>query len=559
MQGRGKLSGIVAHVTWLAVLGHLFGQVVSIGAPEVAGPSHPEAAANSTPSSESSAEGADVASAESDADPYLEQAPLDVDTILHDSSKAYLQARARLVEHPELAAEALLDRLAAVPPPGPAGRKRLMDVLSELGQAEHLELFATELRRGVKRAGSLSRGHKEADRWRPLLRDGGPDAVGVFTTLVGDKDLPLSIRADLLEDLVVVTPTSDLANLVVLVGRGHRELGRRLSDALTRRAKKDAEARRELIRSLDAALDDVQPEALEAERLRVAALLRSRSRVTGGSDSKFTRRLDALAGDENAPFAVRVAALRGLARLDDPASIGALGELAASLLTQKNTQAGEILARLALDPLPPAQLVPLVQRFELLQDPAPRLALVAHQVAPVETQPGWVEQTLEHPWPEVRRTGLDRIEGPCDRDVSRALREAAGPTDKGGDSDRVVARAAVRALGRCGPSAVKDLSKLLGDDRVDIEQRAEAARQLVRHGGPEGIDRVAEELRDYADRPLSRRLATALGYAPHPTPAATQALCAELDADADYEVMQAARKSLMALHDDPASACQAAP
>src|SRR5690606_30746132 len=50
-------------------------------------------------------------------DDYVEQAPLDVETLLTGSSRAYLRARARLEEHPELAADAILDRLATVPPP----------------------------------------------------------------------------------------------------------------------------------------------------------------------------------------------------------------------------------------------------------------------------------------------------------------------------------------------------------------------------------------------------------------------------------------------------------
>ena len=62
------------------------------------------------------------------------QAALDVQSLLGTDTKEYLAARARLSAHPVEATEALLDRLAAVPAPNDAEKKRLLDVLAHLGQ-----------------------------------------------------------------------------------------------------------------------------------------------------------------------------------------------------------------------------------------------------------------------------------------------------------------------------------------------------------------------------------------------------------------------------------------
>src|SRR5690606_19412008 len=110
-------------------------------------------------------------------DDYVEQAPLDVETLLTGSSRAYLRARARLEEHPELAADAILDRLATVPPPTSTDRKRLLDVLAVLGLPDHVELFAQELRRAVDRAQSYQDEAKALEQWLPLLVEQGAAAV----------------------------------------------------------------------------------------------------------------------------------------------------------------------------------------------------------------------------------------------------------------------------------------------------------------------------------------------------------------------------------------------
>ena len=77
------------------------------------------------------------------------RAKADVQTILTGTGQDYLQARARLTGHPTQGARALVGRLQGVPPPIAAERKRILDVLAELGQPEHLRLFADELRHAV--------------------------------------------------------------------------------------------------------------------------------------------------------------------------------------------------------------------------------------------------------------------------------------------------------------------------------------------------------------------------------------------------------------------------
>ncbi|MEX1365781.1 MAG: hypothetical protein AB1Z98_21820, partial [Nannocystaceae bacterium] len=139
-------------------------------------------------------------------DDYTEQAPLDVDMLINDSSKEYLRARARLEEHPQLAAEAILDRLATVPPPTSTDRKRLLDVLAVLGLPDHVELFAAELRRGLKRAQTPDAETKAVAQWLPLIVDAGENGISILTTFIADTELSLSVRSSLLDALVEVTP-----------------------------------------------------------------------------------------------------------------------------------------------------------------------------------------------------------------------------------------------------------------------------------------------------------------------------------------------------------------
>ncbi|MCH9680807.1 MAG: hypothetical protein K0V04_05175 [Deltaproteobacteria bacterium] len=480
-------------------------------------------------------------------DDYIEQAPLDVETILTDSSRAYLHARARLESHPELAAEAILDRLTTVPPPTGTDRKRLLDVLAVLGLPDHVELFARELRRGVGRAESPSEATKAVDAWLPLIRAQGAAAVGPLTSLIADKSLPIGSRAAMLDALVDVTPQPRVSELVALLGRGARPLRQQLQRSLKRRAGQDPDVRQRLLTATDAALETPEVE-------RVPALLRLRGSITPDGDTAFTGRLSAMAHDGTQPFTVRVASLRALAQLRSAAAHEALRDVAAQALAppQAGTQQGEIVAWIALRGLPPAMARPLVDQYDLVSADAPRLAAVGLAASSLGADQLWLAPALGNPWPQVRKAALSRVEGPCVSGTLRLLEHRAHLAGRDSEDDRAVARGAVQALGRC--SASGPLRGLLGDNALDVELRAEAARQLARLGDDTSVRAIGRTLNNAQDRILARRLASALRHMPKPTPAGDAILC-EVATRAD-EAGHAARESLRQLHGDLDTVCR---
>lgn len=479
-------------------------------------------------------------------DDYAEQAPLDVETLLADSSKGYLHARARLEEHPELAADAILDRLAAVPPPTSTDRKRLLDVLAVLGLPAHVELFAEELRRSLARADDHQDETKAIKQWLPLLVEQGPAAALPLTILVADQELSTSTRATMLDALVDVTPTADVASLVTLVGRGAVALRQQLQRSLKRRATRDEATRVALVEATDDALR-------EAEPARVPALVKLRGALSG-DDEGFTAVLVGWAEDEASPFAVRVVALRALGERSSPAAHEALARVATRALApeQRGTQRGELLAWLSLSGLPAAQARPLVEQHRLVDHDAPRLAELGYAHAGLAPDGSWLPSALDNPWPQVRQAALARVDGPCASGNEKLLEQRAHLAGRKSEDDRAVARSAIQALGRCG--AGDRLEALLADADLDIELRSEAARQLARRGDDASIAAIADALRQSPDRGFARRLASALRHMPSPTPAGDALLC-EVATRPD-EAGHAARESLRTLHDDPQAACQ---
>lgn len=504
------------------------GRGASDAAPAGPRPSDPETAVSGSADSE-----------------YAEQAALDVDALLTGESRAYLDARARLEAHPREAAEALLDRLSAVPAPIEAERKRLLDVLAVLEGTEHLSLFVDELRRALGRATTEKEALQQIERWLPLVAAQGDRARAPISALVGDRELPMPVRGTLLAALVELTPGEQLTELVPLVGPGHRTLRQHLVRALARRTAAHEAHRPALLAALDAELD-------RADVQHVPALLAARAALTRSADPDFTERLRRLALEQDAAFTVRVAALAGLARDHSPPATDALAEIAATELRapHRDTQAGEVLAWLALRGLPADRARPLVTQHKLIDHPAPRFAEVAWKVAVLPGDQRWIDAAVSNPWPHVRVAALSRVASPCPKPSLKLLDDRARP---GGDDDPAAARAAVTALGRCG--AHDELVDLMNDDEVDIEQRTEASRQLTKHGGAAGADAVATALAKGPDRRFARRLALALRHAPRPTEKAVDALCALIGERT--EVGQAALGSLQDLGVDPASACMA--
>lgn len=480
-------------------------------------------------------------------DDYEEQAPLDVDTVLTDTSKAYLEARARLEAHPKLASSAVLDRLAVVPAPTKAERKRLMDVLAALGQPEHLPMFGKELRRAVLAADDDEAALEQAQRWTHLLVAQGSAAVGVLGGLVADQELPLAVRGELLDSLIEVTGQDQLPDLVVLVGRGHSTLRAQLRRSLSRRVAGQPEDRAVLVAALDAA-------SASAEPPRIASLLQFRAAMSADDDAEFTERLAGLVKAPDTSFPVRVAALRGLAGQRSAAAHASLREAATRALSeQRGTQEGELVAWLALSGLPEEHARPLVVEHDLLAEGAPRLAVLGYTLAPLDPTQAWLDGSQHSPWPQVRQKALSRVEGPCPKTTIKLLSRRARPKSKDGDKDPAVARATVQAMGRCGADGYPALVDLLRAGGVDIEQRTEAARQLCKHHGARGSEAVASVLDSGPPRRLARRLVSALRFG-EATPDVTAALCSA--AAEDPSLASTVGQTLERLLGDTKDACR---
>lgn len=478
-------------------------------------------------------------------------ASADIDTILSDTSKAYLRSRARLVAHPGPAADELIERLDATPPPTGGERKRILDVLAEIGGADNVQRFADELRRAATQAEGDGRAMAAAEVWRPLLRDQGALAMVALVGLVGDKELPLGVREAMLEDLVAITPSERLAELLVLVGRGHMSLRQQLVRSLRRRVARDTALRTAVTTAIDA-------DIAKADAPRLAALVQLRAAIHDEVDTAFVQTLVGLATDAKRPFPVRVAAVRALsASAADASALAGLEAVATEALAKPSagTQAGEILAWLTLTALPPERAAALATKHDLVHADTPRLTERAWAVVPLPKSAGWLDDALADPWPQVRKAAIGRVTGPCDRAVLGKLRARVG--EKTGDRDAAVQRAAVDAIGRCGGDrAFALLAGMLDDADVHNEQSAEAARQLVRGYGARGADAVAKQLAGGPDAAWGRRLAQALRHATDPTPRVREALCDA--AEQGGEVGRAAAQSLFALWPQESDHCSEA-
>lgn len=483
-----------------------------------------------------------------------EQAQADVETIISDSSKAYLQARARLESHPTIAAAALRARIDAVPAPGPSEQRRLLGVLAELRQPEDLPRFAKALRRAVVNADPGASLEEVAHPWRVLLLEQGSGATEHLQTLVGDTALPPELRAQLLTDWVGLQPAERAGELVVLIGRGQAELERELRRALADRAKRDPVTATSVIAAADSALDAAlgdPPDEKEAARL--PALLRFRARV-GADDGALAKRLTAVATNDSARFGARVAAIRGLGALQPDQSTSPLRAIAQGQLNAANTgsQQGEILAWLSLRGLPESDAAALTESFSLRNSDAPRLASLGYRHAPVAQADVWLPTALDNPWPQVRQAALERVAAPCSGTTIEMLSTRGSATGEGGDSDRATARAAISGLGRCGSApATKALRTILVNADGDIELRSEAARQLARLGETKP---VVSLLRSRPEAALARRLAAALRHAPTSDPKMDETLCAYVELTGP--VARAAADTLRVHHPDDTNPCE---
>jgi len=469
----------------------------------------------------------------------------DVATLMSDSGRAYLDARARLEANPALAITRLVQQLDA--PIGPAERQRVLHVLAAFGRPEHARVLAHQLKRA-----SLADPKDPllaAAPWREILRSRGSSSIPALLELVGDRDLALELRAALLDDLVTCTPREDFSGLVALIGRGHVRLQESLRRAL-HRISTDPDGRTVLRANVELAMTN-------NPGTRKAALIAMRASLATGLDETFTDMMIGLALDERAPFAERVSAIRVLAQRHDqqPARV-ALAKLAEIHLapTRRSAQHSEIIGWLTLGGLPVDHGARLVQRYDLVHASAPRLAGLAYTMAPLSRDQLWLPDSQEHPWPEVRQNALSRVVRPCTRDTTHRLASIASPVDDGGDPDESVARAAVVALGRCGDEHSRnELRSLLLEDAASVHRRAEAARQLARYGGMAGVDVVAKLLSAGPARDLGPHLANALAHGGMATPSVRHALCGAKTSQSP-ELARAAKQTLAVLfpeHENP--------
>ncbi len=472
--------------------------------------------------------------------PYTAQdAARDADRMLTAEGLDYTRARSRLTRHGAQAAPALVDRMNVTPPPNPAERKRLLDVLAQLRRPEDLEVFARELERTIRQSAPATVEDATLP-WREILNLQGQAAMPVYMKLVADTKLDPELRGSLLGDLVQVAPTAAFPDLVALVGTGDRRLGKPLRLALVARTRAWPADQGILLAVVDADLAAATPP-------RRAGLLALRAALPGGNRPAFQARLAAVATSQHEPFTARVAAIRVLARTPTATGIRALETVASIELAPKRRerQASEILGRLAADGLAPGRVAAAVDGLELTGSPAPRLAELGYRTAPTLPD-GWFDDSQASVWPQVRRAALERVGPPCDGRRVKALSNVATRPARGGDPDGSVARAAAVALGRCGDAAAQTaLRKLLNDENASANRRAVAARQLVRTGGAKGAEWVVRVLEDGPKRDLGRKLALALGYAPTVTARIKAGLCSALSQAPD--VAAAARETLRKL------------
>lgn len=482
------------------------------------------------------------------------QLETDLDVVLSDRGKAYLEARARLEARPALAAPRIAERLRRVPAPTAAEQRRLLALLAGMARTEDLEVFAAQMRRDVAASHQQTPGERDelraAEPWRAILREQGSAALPILTGLVGEREFSPELRALLIADMVAATPPERLPELVMLVGAGARELRHALRVALGRRAQVGTGERGLMIAAVEAAMANSEPP-------RTAALIGLRATLAEGPDSEFTTKLIHDAEDERTAFVVRVAALRVLlTRTADPRVQTSLQGLAARHLDRahREQQASEILGALALGGLAGDAARGLVMQLALLDATAPRIASVAYTTATLPAGGTWLMSSQTHPWPEVRSAALSRIAGPCEALIVRQLAKIADVTDKQGEEEAIVAREAIAALGRCGGEpARRVLTNLLGATDQDSERRAEAGRQLIKNFGVMGSDSAASVLHRTSDTGLSLRLLRAFQRSGAPvTPTLREALCGATEVG---ETAAAARQAIAAVMPDEASPC----
>ncbi|MGB1699598.1 MAG: hypothetical protein ACPHRO_06585, partial [Nannocystaceae bacterium] len=189
----------------------------------------------------------------------------------------------------------------------------------------------------------------------------------------------------------------------------------------------------------------------------------------------------ALATSSTSSFDVSIACLAVLGDLAstwDASPPSLLNFARTHLAPERRDQAASaLLGGFALTTLADADARTLIAELDLLSVEDPRLHALALQRADLGPMHRWLATALEDPWPEVQLAAMARIQAPCSPEILTTLATEARAEST---ALRKVERAAIRSLGRCGPSAVPPLGDLMSDTSLAPWKRADAAAQIAR-------------------------------------------------------------------------------
>ncbi len=459
----------------------------------------------------------------------------DVDLVLEGSGLDLVRARGRLRRAPAVAAEAVEARLATVATP--RERQRLLAVLADLGAGAAADTLADHYR--TQLAGlSGARQLEQARAIRKSLSKLPDVRLAVSVALAGATDLPPEVRAVFVAELAAAIPAERGGELVAHLGARDPVLRAALRRATIRRLRRDRMFRQSWTKEANARLDG-PASAVGAQVLLVYAGL-------DGAPEGAVERAFAWALDPAAPLPARVAAVELVGRHGQDAARGRLAPLVARAAPDRAPARGdEILARAALAALPRAAAANAVRAAGLHGAADPKLAALAHRLAPLPAAEALAAGTAPG-FPEVRAAALDAVAAPCPRDAVRRLARLVRPPWRGGDPDDQVARAALRALGRCGGRpARRAVLAVLRDTQAPTVRRVDAARVALARFGDAGLDAVLDALERTDDPKVAADLVAALAAAPRPTARLVATVCAV--ARHPGPAAPAARRTLSAL------------
>ena len=443
------------------------------------------------------------------------EAERDLDVVLGGAGLDLVRARARLRAAPGPAIEAVEARLATDLPP--AGRQRLLAVLADLAGAGAASPLARHYAARIRRA-TGARQLDEALSVRAALARLGEARLPVAVDLARDATLPSEVRAPFVAELAAALPAARAGELVPHLGAADPILRGALRRATITRLRTDRQFRSTWTNAARAVLRGGD-EGTRAQVFLVFAALPDPPPELGPDALGAARSADA-------PFAVRLAAVTFLRHHGTAAERRALAPLAAAGgPATRPTREAEILARAALSALSDEDAARVVQAADLYDAADPALAALAHRRRPPPAATALATGTT-HPWPAVRAAALAALSAPCPPAASRTLARLVRPPWRGGDPADRVARAALRALGRCGDRrARRAVLSVLRDAAAPAPRRIDAARVALARFGPAGLDAVLTTLARTDHPAVAADLVATLAHADPTAPGVREALC----------------------------------